>query len=67
MQAVRGNNENGYIAIDDLFLEQIEVSVCELLPPQAVPTTTTTSTTPMTTTLTEPDDGMYLLRNCMSL
>ena len=46
-QAIRGGNEFGYIAIDDLVFLGLET--CEFKPPGAQPTTTTSTTTTTTT------------------
>ena len=51
-QAVRGSNEMGYIAIDDIDFLQTES--CEFKPEAAKPIITTTTTTPTTPQPTEP-------------
>ena len=63
MEAVRGHNENGYIAIDALdFISED----CSFTPSEAKPPTTTKGTTPSTSSgpttpqpSTEPPDGKY--------
>ena len=72
MEAVRGHNENGYIAIDALdFIAED----CTFTPSEAKPPTTTKGTTPSTSTSlgpttpqpsTEPPNGKYSAPNLVN-
>jgi hypothetical protein len=54
MQAIRGSNDMGYIAIDNL--DMIQIGLCPFEPKEAIPTTTTSTTSPTTPEPTEPPD-----------
>jgi hypothetical protein len=49
--ATRGENEFGYVAIDDITFAEISDG-CTFEPPDSIPTTTTTETPETTTTTT---------------
>jgi hypothetical protein len=56
VQAIRGNNELGYIALD--FFEFRAIDHCDFQPEAAIPTTTSSTPTPPTTPIpTEPPNG----------
>ena len=57
VQAVRGLNENGFIAVDDFTLADLcDICECMLIPNEANPPTTTTPAATTTTSSTEPTE-----------
>ncbi len=62
-KVTRGSTQEGFVAIDDIFLRN-EVRECETLPPEAAPPVeTTTAAWIPSTTFTEPPDGQFLTCN----
>ena len=53
MMAVRGTGQVGYLAIDDIeFFVDFSAETCQILPPEATPTTPAPITTTIVTTTT---------------